>query len=103
MLFTVQIWDRHKRTDFDELGNIIFIPIQDNNDDEPWKKFKAVIDLEEVKIDYFKEDVIFQNDEMPVQCVQLYLNDGSMLIARQSLETVVKNYEAAKKGIEQPN
>lgn len=93
--FEFPIWDRHKNITFDEEGSSFIVPINDNTDAEPFKKFTAKIDTDHVKIEHIVEFMLFQTeDELPIKSSLLYLSDGSQYICRFSHETVEKNYIA---------
>lgn len=94
MILTVPIWDMHKEAKLSEDGGLLFIPVVDNGDDKPWKKFNASFDTDQLGIDIFKEDVIFQKD-VPVPVVRLFLSDGSELICRNTLDTIINKYQDA--------
>lgn len=96
MTFTIPIYDLHKVIETDSEGNQIWVPIKDNADDKPWKKFSFTINLQRTDIDYTCESVIWQNTEdPPVKCLKVYLSDGAMVLCALSETTFWERYKTA--------
>lgn len=85
-LFKIKIWDKHEIQTFTEEGKSV-IP----HEDKLWHKFTFGLEVDRVKIDYFKEYVLFDEDN-PIRCVKIFLSDDTGLFGRYTYDTFEKYY-----------
>lgn len=88
-LFKIRIFDKHEVQDF-EGGEIIIDPYPKDKD---WHKFDLYIETAYIKIDSFREYVLFDKDLNPCVCTKVFLSDGSFVLACVSPDTFAKYYE----------
>lgn len=94
-LFKFKIFDKHERQVF--VNGRLRIRLLDDSD-ETWPKFDFYIDTEHIRIDGFREYVLFDSAKNPTRCVKVFLSDGSYVYAAYTIDTFVKNYKAHLKG-----
>ena len=70
----------------------VSVCVEDDEDESPWKTFKFSLNYEQVKIDYFYETVIFQQD-IPVRCTRVVLSDGTSVLAKLQHDTFGDKYK----------
>lgn len=87
-LLKIKIWDRHEAPVFIE-GEERYLPKP--NDDE-WKKFYYYIETDQVRIESFREYVIWDKEDTPQPCVKIYFSDKSYVLGRYSLDAWIKRY-----------
>lgn len=92
MMFEFNIWDTHKKPIQTEDGEVVWQTVEDDEDESPWKTFKFSLNYEQVKIDYFYETVIFQQD-IPVRCTRVVLSDGTSVLAKLQHDTFGDKYK----------
>jgi hypothetical protein len=95
MIFEFTIWDTHKQPIQTEDGDLVWHNVEDSDDDAPWKTFKFALEFKQVKVDYFYETVIFQQD-VPVRCTRVVLSDGSSVLAKWQYDTFRERYNELK-------
>lgn len=86
-LFTFTYYDHHYVEEINEDKDVITVP-----KDLGWYKFKVFIDVNERRIDRFYSYVIFNEEEVPLECTCVLLNDGEKYFAVNKIETFEKNY-----------
>ena len=85
MIFKFRIYDKHETITFDEEG-VIVKPFDD------WVTFTFVIDVNEIRITAFRSYVLFTEDNTPIECTKVFLNDGSFVFATNKIDTFERNY-----------
>lgn len=77
-IFEFRCYEKHRtQTMHEESGLFVDAPHQDSG----WRKFQFSLCVNRVCIDYFRADVIFDDDNMPIPCTRIYLSDGSFMFA----------------------
>ena len=94
-LFRFKIFDKHERQIF--VNGRQRIRLLDESD-ESWPKFDIYIDTEYIRIDGFREYILFDSAKTPTRCVKVFLSDGSYVYAAYTIETFTKNYKAHLRG-----
>jgi hypothetical protein len=85
LIFKFRIYDKHETITFtDNLINVI--PFDD------WVTFTFILDVNELRITAFRSYVLFTEDNTPIECTKVFLNDGSFVFATNKIDTFEKNY-----------
>jgi len=95
MLFKLRIFDKHERQFFDK-GRWKTAPLDDK--DDTWQRFDMVIETDVLKIDCFREYVLFDESKNPTRCLKIFLSDGSYVLGAYTLETFRQKWEKHLKG-----
>lgn len=78
MLCELKIYDIHFDIEWEpELNDLVY----KTHEGMEWLKFNIAFNPETVKIDCFREFVLFDSEKNPIECTKVYLNDGSVLYA----------------------
>lgn len=79
MLHEIKIYDLHFDIEWEtELNDLVY---KVHEKGTKWLKFNIAFNSEAVKIDCFREFILFDSDDNPIECTKVYLNDGSVLYA----------------------
>lgn len=88
----IRIFELHYTHTLTEENDVKFIPRRDDGDENEWKRFDLYIETDAIKIDSFREDVLFSGDN-PQKCVRITFSDGSFVFGCYAIDTFVKLYE----------
>lgn len=86
MIFKLKIWDRHEVQVFED-GEKVIRP----HEDEEWHTFNFGLETDRIRIDYFREYVLF-SDGVPQPCVKIFLSDNTGLFGKYTYATFEKYY-----------
>lgn len=95
MLLRLRIFDKHEKQVF--VNGRQKIRLLDETD-ETWQKFDIYIDTELIRIEAFREYLLFDTEKNPTQCTKVFLSDGSYVYAAYTAATFLKKYEKHLKG-----
>jgi hypothetical protein len=87
-LFKIKLWDKHEIQTFNEEGK----NVMPHPEDDVWHKFIFFLETDRIRIDYFKEYVLFDSNMDLQPCVKIYLNDNTTLLGRYSYTAFEKYY-----------
>lgn len=87
MIFKIRIFDKHERQYFED-GELKTEAISDDE----WHRFDFYLETDRIRIDSFKEYVLFDKDENPTRCTKIFLSDLSHIYCCSSAETFEKQY-----------
>ena len=90
-LFKIRIFDKHERQFFMD-GEEKTEPMDSN-----WYRFDYFIDLNKVQITSFREYILFDNENTPTRCINIFLSDGDHLYGSYSIEKFVEIYNTEYK------
>ena len=78
MILELKIYDIHFDIEWEtELNDLVYKA----HDGMEWLKFNLAFNPETIKIDCFREFVLFDLNGDPIECTKVYLSDGSVLYA----------------------
>jgi hypothetical protein len=85
LIFKFRIYDKHETITF--IDNLISVTPFDD-----WVTFTFILDVNELRITAFRSYVLFTEDNTPIECTKVFLNDGSFVFATNKIDTFEKNY-----------
>ena len=84
-LYDFRIYDYHERQSVED-NNVQFTPFGD------FGTFYLAIETAEIVITSFRSYVLFDKQDLPIECTKVYLSDGSFVFATNKYDTFKKNY-----------
>jgi hypothetical protein len=94
-IFRFTIYDKHEKQIF--VNGRQRIRLLDETD-ESWPKFSFFMDTDYIRVDAFREYILFDSAKNPIECTKVFLSDGSYVYAVVKPETFAKNYTEHLKG-----
>ena len=73
-MLKLKIYDVHYNQTFED-GEFRFTPVTPDLD---WLKFDYYFDPELMKIDSFREYILFDSENLPMRCTKVYFTDGTI-------------------------
>ena len=96
-LYKIRIYDLHETPEVIE-DELFFVP-----KDIEWKVFHLNIDIDFIQITGFRSFALFDKDNNVQECTKVFLSDGSVVYATNSLSTFEANYKNDYLKLIQPN
>ena len=87
-IFKFKRYDLHTRIEVTEDGEYKHHVIDDD-----WKRFDTCIDITQVRIHSFMEDVLFDSEKNPTSCIKIIFTDGTYYFSPHSLELFERKYK----------
>lgn len=70
---------------------------KEDGEDDGWIRFDFVFDVNAMQITCFKEHVLFDRDNNPTKCIQVFFTDGEHVFASYSMEKFLELYNGEYK------